>query len=84
MNDPDAKHLDLEFEGYLIDEVRRSYIEGMSLFDVLEMLVDWKAATERMAGGGDIRRSLEINRDRFKISPRMMAVLENTVREFGW
>lgn len=59
-------------------------VDGMSLFDVIEMLMDWKAATERMKGGGDIRRSLEINRERFKLSPQMESVLANTIREMGW
>ena len=59
-------------------------VAGMSLFDVLEMLIDWKAATERMKGGGDIRRSLEINRDRFKLSPQLEAILTNTIRELSW
>lgn len=59
-------------------------IDGMSLFDVLEMLVDWKAATERMKDGGDIVKSLEINRERFAISPQLVAILANTIREFGW
>lgn len=59
-------------------------IDGMSLFDALEMLLDWKAATERMKDGGDIRRSLEINRERFKISPQLESILANTIREMGW
>ena len=59
-------------------------VAGMSLFDVLEMLIDWKAATERMKGGGDIRRSLEINRDSFKLSPQLEAILTNTIRELSW
>lgn len=57
---------------------------GMSLFDLLEMLMDWKAATERMKGGGDIHRSLEINTERFKLSPQLVAILGNTIREMGW
>jgi hypothetical protein len=56
----------------------------MSLFDVLEMLLDWKAATERMKGGGDIRRSLEINRERFKLTPQLESILANTIRELNW
>lgn len=59
-------------------------IDGMSLFDVLEMLMDWKAATERMKDGGDIEKSLVINRDRFKISPQLEAILANTIKEMGW
>lgn len=59
-------------------------VDGMSLFDVLEMLLDWKASTERMKGGGDIRRSLEINRERFKLTPQLEAILANTIRELSW
>lgn len=59
-------------------------VEGMSLLDVLEMLCDWKAATERMKGGGDIRKSLEINAERFKLSPQLAGILANTINELGW
>lgn len=57
---------------------------GMTLLDVIEMLCDWKAATERMKGGGDIRKSLEINRERFKLSPQLTSILANTIKEMGW
>ena len=59
-------------------------VDGMSLFDVVEMLMDWKAATERMKDGGDIWRSLQINAERFRISPQLLSILENTAREMGW
>ena len=59
-------------------------INGMSLFDVLEMLLDWKAATERMKDGGDIWKSIEINQARFHIDPQLTAILANTARELGW
>ncbi|MFI4881402.1 MAG: DUF5662 family protein [Phycisphaerales bacterium JB064] len=39
-------------------------IAGMSLLDLMEMLCDWKAATERH-DDGDLRRSIEINAQRF-------------------
>lgn len=58
--------------------------EAMSLFDILEMLLDWKAATERMKDGGDIVKSLELNRERFNLSPQLERILENTIREMGW
>jgi hypothetical protein len=58
-------------------------IDGMSLFDLVEMLMDWKAAGERM-DGGDIRRSLAINKNRFGISDQLWSVLANTVEEMGW
>jgi hypothetical protein len=53
-------------------------IDGMNLFDLLEMLVDWKAATERHANG-DIIKSIEINKNRFKISDQLSQILLNTV-----
>ncbi len=65
------------------DEMESS-VNNMSLFDVLEMLLDWKAATERMKEGGDIRASLVINRERFKLSPQLESILANTIREMGW
>jgi len=58
-------------------------IAGMNLLSLTEMLMDWKAATERM-DQGDIRRSLEINRERFNISPQLEAILQNTIRDMGW
>jgi hypothetical protein len=78
-------HLGLQFEGFPIAEPRGySGIDNMSLFDLIEMLLDWKAATERMKNGGNIRRSLEINTDRFKISPQLHSILANTIEEMGW
>lgn len=58
-------------------------IDGMSLLDVLEMLIDWKAAGERH-NDGSIERSLKVNRERFKISDQLHAILENTAKELGW
>lgn len=59
-------------------------VDGMSLFDVMEMLMDWKAATERMKGGGDIVASLKINTERFKLSPQLVNILANTIKEMKW
>jgi len=59
-------------------------INGMSLLDLIEMLIDWKAATERHADG-DIVRSLEVvNNKRFHIDPQLERILRNTITEFGW
>jgi hypothetical protein len=59
-------------------------IDGMSLFDLIEMLMDWKAASEWHPGGTDILRSVEISSDRFLISEQLKKILLNTVREIGW
>lgn len=58
-------------------------INGMSLLDLLEMLADWMAATQRHADG-DILQSLEINKKRFGMSDQLAEIFENTVREMGW
>ena len=58
-------------------------VDGMNLFDVMEMLMDWKAATERHADG-DIHKSLIHNKDRFKMSPQLVSIFENTIKMFGW
>lgn len=56
-------------------------IEGMTLIDLMEMLVDWKASTERVKDG-NIRRSIAINSERYKMSPQLRTIFENTVREY--
>lgn len=58
-------------------------IKGMTLIDLLEMVCDWKAATERTANG-DLAASLKIQKERFQISDDLMAVLENTAWRFDW
>ena len=58
-------------------------VNGMSLLDVLEMLCDWKAASERH-NDGDIARSIEINRERFGMSDQLTNILRNTAIEMGW
>lgn len=53
-------------------------VAGMDLFDLLEMLCDWKAATLRHETG-DIRRSLEINAGRFGMPEALARLLANTI-----
>lgn len=52
-------------------------VNEMNLLDVLEMICDWKAASERH-NDGNIRRSIEVNADRFGLSPQLVRILENT------
>lgn len=52
-------------------------INDMNLIDLVEMLCDWKAASERH-NDGNIRKSIEINANRFNISPQLVEILENT------
>lgn len=58
-------------------------VENMTLVDLLEMLADWKAATERHADG-DLARSLQIQKDRFGIGDQLLQVLANTAGFYGW
>ena len=58
-------------------------IAGMSLLDIIEMLCDWKAASERTKQGS-IAQSLAHNKTRFGISDQLASILENTVKELGW
>jgi hypothetical protein len=58
-------------------------INGMSLLDLIEMLCDWKASSMRQ-DDGDIRRSVEINLQRFGIDEQLQQILLNTIEELGW
>jgi hypothetical protein len=58
-------------------------VNDMTLVDLIEMLADWKAATERHADG-DLERSLGIQRERFDLSQQLVQILWNTATHFGW
>jgi len=58
-------------------------IDGMNLFDLVEMFLDWKAATERHADG-NIWTSIETNKDRFGISDQLAGILRNTAVGLRW
>jgi Family of unknown function (DUF5662) len=57
---------------------KRASLTGMSLVDLLEMLCDWKAATLRH-NDGDIRKSIEINQQRFGYSDELKQILLDTL-----
>lgn len=56
-------------------------IAGMTLWDVVEMLCDWAAASQRKPGG---RVNLQWAANRFAIERQLLRILENTVKEMGW
>jgi hypothetical protein len=70
-------------------------IRGMSLLDLIEMLVDWYAASQRMRPSApstrgdvpdydsDFARSVTLNKGRFGYGDELEAVLLNTARELG-
>ena len=53
-------------------------IRGMNLVDLIEMICDWKAASERHSDG-DIMKSIEINQKRFGYSDELKQILINTI-----
>lgn len=72
-----GRHLDLEFTGSKYETWMNSPMNDMNLLDVVEMLCDWKAASERH-NDGNIRKSITINANRFNMSPQLVKILENT------
>ena len=53
-------------------------IQGMNLLDIVEMLCDWKSATERH-DDGNIFKSIEINQKRFGYSDELKQILLKTI-----
>lgn len=58
-------------------------IDGMNLFDVIEMFMDWKAATERHEDG-DIYKSIAHNKERFGITEQLCNIFRNTANYMTW
>ncbi len=52
----------------------------MTLIDLIEMLVDWKAASERH-NDGNILKSIEKNSSRFNMGVQLCRIFENTAKE---
>ena len=71
-------------------------IAGMNLLDLIEMLCDWRAASERgkpraeakdgeRAGeSSSLLESLDHNVERFDIEPQLASVLRNTIMKMEW
>jgi len=57
-------------------------INGMNLIDLIEMVCDWKAASLRMKDGGDIGKSLEVNKKRFHLDSQLFNIIVNTMEFF--
>lgn len=57
-------------------------VDDMDLFDVIEMFFDWKAASERHAGG-DIMKSIDISENRFNVSPQLAKIFRNTAKKIN-
>jgi hypothetical protein len=55
-------------------------VEDMSLSDIVEMLVDWKASSMRYKDGS-FKKSVDINCEKYGISPQLKKILLNTIRD---
>lgn len=62
-------------------EFHKNGIDDMDLIDLVELICDWKAATLRNKNG-NIRKSLEKNKDRYNISDQLFEILSNTVDRY--
>lgn len=62
-------------------EFHEDGINDMDLIDLVEMLSDWRAATERHETG-NIKKSLEINAGRFGMSPQLVKIFSNTIDRY--
>lgn len=59
-------------------EHHRRGFDDMNMFDLLEMIVDWRAAGMRH-DDGDIYKSIELNQERFGYSDEMKGLLIRTI-----
>jgi len=64
-------------------ESHKNGIRDMTLIDIMEMLCDWTAASHRH-NDGNIRKSIEINQERFGYSDELKQILKNTVQALGF
>lgn len=58
-------------------------VARMTLCDLVEMVADWRAASERY-NEGSIADSIDHNAGRFGLSPQLASIIRNTVEEMGW
>jgi hypothetical protein len=56
-------------------------VNGMDLFDVMEMFFDWKAASER---GGEDTMNLTAAAARYNVSPQLLQIMQNTAQTQGF
>ena len=52
-------------------------INGMNLYDLVEMFCDWQAAVKRNKNG-DLMTSIDINKERFGMSEQLVSIFKNT------
>lgn len=60
-------------------EYYKNGIQGMDLVNVVEMICDWYAASQRH-NNGNIFTSIEKNKERFAMSDELTSILKNTIK----
>jgi len=58
-------------------------IDDMNMIDLMELFADWKASSERH-DNGDIYKSIDINKERFKMSDQLERIFINTAKFLGY
>jgi hypothetical protein len=62
-------------------EFFRDGLDGMNLIDLLEMIIDWKAATERCPHDS-LQKSMPLLKEKYNISDQLYNILTNTLVDF--
>lgn len=58
-------------------------INDMDLVDMVEMLCDWKSATQNHVPHGNLEKSIQNAIDKYGMSPQLAQILRNTAKNFG-
>lgn len=58
-------------------------VNDMNLVDILEMLCDWKSATQNHKETGTIEQSIQIGIEKYGISPQLAQIMRNTAKDYG-
>lgn len=56
-------------------------VDGMDLFDLVEMFADWKAASER---GEASSMGLKVGARKYAVSDQLLSIMQNTADRLGW
>ena len=64
-------------------ESHENGINDMDLLDIMELFIDWKAATERHQDG-NIYKSIDINKERFGMSEQLAKIFVNTAKNMDF
>lgn len=62
-------------------EHHKDGVDDMNLVDLIELFCDWRASSQRH-NDGNLNKSIEHNANRFRLSPQLVKILENSVGLF--